>query len=755
LSPWYVVNCASTAIIMANMLQSQLSPFVLALALGLAGRSFAQFPPPVTYDTILRSPINPNITISYKEPDAGTCATALSTQKQYSGYVTLPSFTLEPYQQNYSINTFFWFFEARNSSKTAPLTIWLNGGPGSSSMIGLFREMGPCEVVQRQDGSFATQPNIWGWDRSSNLLFFDQPTQVGFSYDEPVNASVDLRSGDIDEPMPLPPGTPAWSFLNGTLPSNNMDYTQNSTVIAANAAWHFLQGFLSAFPRYNPGLRPNTTKAESTGVNLFAESYGGQYGPTFADFFEDQNERRRTGEIPANKTLEIKLATLGIVNGMVDTLIQGPSIASFPYNNTYNLQTIGLTGWLNLHFEYTNDCQPQVQSCRQLMKVTDPSGEGEKFDNITTATCAGATDQCASLTEDAIRQSGRDAYDIRVKPPSSFPNLAYLEYLNSANVQRSLGVKVNYTESNQVVYEAFGQTGDVVRGAQLKKLAGLIERGVRIAFIYGDADILCNWVGGEAVSLELARITAYNTTFPAAGYADVVANDFYVGGQVRQYGNLSFTRIYDAGHMVPAYQPETAFVVFSRIIQGNDIGMGHDVDLTSFGTQGPAHSDHKNKVPPQPKAVCWTRDINDTCSLEERQQISNGLGIVKNGVWFAEDAASPSATSRIRGGIPDASTRKPVEHTVTAIDLTGVYTATATPQAVRTSGATSLRMRPPFAGMFAKRQEVKLPFPTPSRDSPGADDRFEGDEDSEGGDNTTKIGLAAGLGGGLGGLLLL
>lgn len=47
---------------------------------------------------------------------------------RYSGYITLPAFTLAPIQQNYSINTFFWFIEARASPETAPLTIWLNGG---------------------------------------------------------------------------------------------------------------------------------------------------------------------------------------------------------------------------------------------------------------------------------------------------------------------------------------------------------------------------------------------------------------------------------------------------------------------------------------------------------------------------------------------------------------------------------------------------------------------------------------------------
>lgn len=326
-------------------------------------------------------------------------------------------------------------------------------------MIGLFREIGPCEVIQLENGSYGTQPNVWGWDRSSNLLFIDQPTQVGFSYDQPVNVSRDFLSDHILEPpTALPRDVPPWSFINGTLATGIKNNMENSTIIAARAAWHFLQGFLSAFPHYNPGHHGDEAATEPTGVNIFTESYGGQYGPVFADFFEDQNDRRRAGLIPAANTLQIKVKSLGIINGLVDTVIQTPSLASFVYNNTYGLQRIPQTEYLNLlsDFKKPNGCLEKASQCHA--RATANNVEGENLDADTVDMCSSASIACWRVQSDALQLSGRNAYDIRVTSPNSFPSYAYLEYLNQANVLQSIGAKVNFTDSTNLVNVAFHQS---------------------------------------------------------------------------------------------------------------------------------------------------------------------------------------------------------------------------------------------------------------------------------------------------------
>ncbi|TKA44254.1 hypothetical protein B0A49_13350 [Cryomyces minteri] len=695
----------------------QLLPVVAFFALLLLRPSSAQFPPAVAYSHLLKSPLNSNITISYKTPPPGTCTTVFANQTQYTGYIGIPPNTLAPIQQNYSINTFFWFVEARVDPATAPLTIWINGGPGSSSMIGLFEENGPCEVVQMADGSYGTQSRMWGWDRSSNMLYIDQPAQVGFSYDSLTNASYDLLEQTFTyPPAAVPAGRPAYSFLNGTFSSNNAWATANTTEIAAHAVWHFLQGFLSAFPQYNPGTRPNTTQVQPAGIHLFAESYGGKYGPVFANLFQDQNLRRSNGSLPRNSTLEIKLESLGIINGLVDDLVQDYYGATFPYNNTYGIQAISQTDELNSIFAFrsTGGCSDKILACRAAINKTDPAGEGDV--DATNGVCNAAVAACQMVSQ-AYYYTGRNAYDIRQTNPQPFPPAAYQEYLNTAAVQQAIGARVNYTESSTAVYDAFTSTGDTIRGGQIEELAALLNAGVRVALIYGDADYICNWQGGQAVSAAIAALAAAYTPFLSrAGYADIQVNGSYVGGAVRQYGNLSFARIYDAGHTVPAYQPETAFQVFSRVILGTDISTGQPIDLRAFASSGAANSTHTNKAPAASAApTCWIRSIASTCTDAQKAMILAGAGAVINGVLYgrAADYVAPSGTvlAGVPGSLPTSSSssaagpapsRAPSSSTDGA-PPTGVYVATGARVGAGPGGAAALGAGVVIAALLALR----------------------------------------------------
>lgn len=64
---------------------------------------------------------------------------------------------------------------------------------------------------------------------------------------------------------------------------------------------------------------------------------------------------------------------------------------------------------------------------------------------------------------------------------------------------------------------------------------------------------LGNWFGGQAISLAVEY--THSKEFRAAGYEAVVV-DGTEYGEVRQYGNFSFARIYESGHEIPYYQRE-------------------------------------------------------------------------------------------------------------------------------------------------------------------------------------------------------
>ncbi|KND87691.1 Carboxypeptidase S1 [Tolypocladium ophioglossoides CBS 100239] len=571
---------------------------------------------------IIPSTILKGVDISYTEVPAEICGNANS----YAGYVNFPPDTAKEIKHDYPIHTFFWYFESQKSPSDSPLVIWMNGGPGASSMFGLFTENGPCHI----NNNLTASSNPWSWNREYNMLYIDQPVQTGFSYDVVTPGTLNLmdgnitplRKGELNEAPSLDP-----TLIRGNFSSQNISSTSNTTENAARHFWNFLQVWTQDFPKYHPVDRS---------ISIWTESYGGRYGPSFAAFIQQQNDRIQKGSLPNAKVLN--LTTLGIFNGCVDLLTQETSNPEFAYNkNNYGIEGITHNEYIDALNAYSkkDGCEDQILRCHQLAKKNDAGMYGNVSE--VNRACEDASDFCQSQVEGPyLFRNKWGFFDIAHCYLDAFPGNNYLYYLAEERVRKALNVPVNYTDISNVVGKAFNLTGDYARRdvhGYLEDIGSLLDNGVQVA-------MACNWIGGERASLGVSYSQA--AKFHSAGYENVTINGLQPAGQVRQHGLFSFTRVYQSGHMVPSYQPEAAYYIFHRAMQKKDIPTGKIPATNQYSTNGTSESTTTLKAPPVPAVTCYLRGMPSTCASNQIEAIKNNTADIVDGV--ITDPLPPAGT---------------------------------------------------------------------------------------------------------------
>ena len=150
--------------------------------------------------------------------------------------------------------------------------------------------------------------------------------------------------------------------------------------------------------------------------------------------------------------------------------------------------------------------------------------------------------------------------------------------------------------------------------------------------------------------------------FRAAGYEGIKVNSSYQGGVVRQFNGISFSRVFDAGHagkktihsalgtftavnlanvinlIVMAYQPETVYQIFDRVMFNKDVATGKTrtpspdcKNVKEYSTEGPASSASiKNTLPPPSINVCYVMNAKATCRADQTEALMNGTAVVKD-----------------------------------------------------------------------------------------------------------------------------
>ncbi|KAM5341340.1 hypothetical protein ACJ41O_014371 [Fusarium nematophilum] len=512
--------------------------------------------------TTIKSPSGSQI--RYKEPGKeGICETTPGVNS-YTGYIDIAP----------DVHVFFWFFESRRDPANDPVTLWLNGGPGSDSLIGLFEEIGPCEVVE----NMTTVLRDHSWTEISNLLFLSQPVGTGFSYSEEEVGYLDPTYLIVDDkPESSREKEGRWAVVDPT--------KEDTSRLAAITCWEVLQGFYSALPQLSK------SNISSTEFHLWAESFGGHWGPAFFTYFSEQNEK--LDESSPGRKLEMK--SLGIVNGIVEPQVQTRHLLEFTRgeNNGYGVDLVNDTiyNYGKWNRDRPGGCQEKMDYCAWL----------DRDSIVRRSACSAAQFICQSDVEGmfyTFNLEGRGTYDIRFRSGDDVPPNYWRPWLNTAPVQNALGVDLNYTSSN-LLYTGFTLSGDFAVG-YMKDIEELLEMDVQVALVFGDADYICNWPGGEALSL--AADWSGAKEFRDAGYTNLMV-DGKAYGETRQYGKLSFTRVWDSGHEIPFFQPAASFQIFNRTTNRYDIATGKVV-ITSDSkhkTNGTAKTTKTTTLPPLPK----------------------------------------------------------------------------------------------------------------------------------------------------------
>ncbi|KAG9836118.1 alpha/beta-hydrolase, partial [Aureobasidium melanogenum] len=426
------------------------------------GAAFAQAPAMPQGLTYLNSTIYPGASISFKET---TICEINDGVRGWSGYVNLPPSPQE--DRDYPIHTWFWFFEARHDPENAPLSLWIQGGPGAPTSISAVNENGPCNLL---NNSRDAVNNPWSWNDRVNMLYIDQPVQTGFSYDTLVNGTIyEAKSPFVVLPAKVPKND---TSLAGVFSSGNSSLAPNSTMAVAPPMWDFMQIWLKDFPGYT---------GDKQTFSIWGESYGGHWVPTFADYFYKQNDLISSGHLNATSLI---------------------------------IESLALPKCLNL-----------TKTCRNLASRLDPEGWGNNTD-VNNA-CGSAYLYCfdAVARETQLGNiEGYDAFHFDIASPfiHNFPPRWAAGYLNNASVQADLGVPLNFTGFSSVIAQEFAAAGDFLRGNNLAALGQLLDRSVKVSLVYGDRDYQCNWFGGEAISLAIN--SSISSSFGKAGYTKFETN---------------------------------------------------------------------------------------------------------------------------------------------------------------------------------------------------------------------------------------
>ncbi|XP_059650037.1 uncharacterized protein LOC132295764 [Cornus florida] len=189
---------------------------------------------------------------------------------QYAGYITV--------DKSNGRSLFYYFAEAAENPSSTPLILWLNGGPGCSSLgVGAMVENGPFGVKPDGKTLYLRQHS---WNKVANVLFLESPAGVGFSYS-----------------------------------NTSSDYATAGDKRTGEDTYIFLTSWFKRFPQY-----------KARDLYIMGESYSGYYIPELSELIINTN-------MEVDSSLKIQLKGIMIGNGIMDDETDGRGMYDYIWSH--------------------------------------------------------------------------------------------------------------------------------------------------------------------------------------------------------------------------------------------------------------------------------------------------------------------------------------------------------------------------------------------------------------------------------------
>ncbi|CAI0415471.1 unnamed protein product [Linum tenue] len=420
--------------------------------------------------------------------------------KQYAGYVTV--------DESHGRALFYWFFEATENPQDKPLLLWLNGGPGCSSIgYGEAEELGPFFPKR---GKPELTFNRHSWNKAANMLFLESPIGVGFSY---TNTS--------------------------------QDFTQLGDAMAATDAHKFLLNWFKRFPQFR-----------SHDFFIAGESYAGHYVPQLAEAVFDGNKN-------ASKDDHINFKGFIIGNALMDDATDQKGMVDYAWDHAVISDQVydKIKHACNFDVEGTTSaCDDALELYFNVYNLIDMySLFAPRCFNGTTFAAAAATKRPLAR---GPRSLSKFPATWHKEPAAGYdPCISTVTeaYFNRKDVQEALHANV----SGRIPYP-WTHCSDTIQSwhdaphSVLPVIKKLVAGGVRVWVYSGDTD---GRIPVTSTRLTLNKLGLNTTKEWAPWYFRR-----QVGGWTIEYDGLTFVTIRGAGHQVPTFKPMQALVLIKRFL---------------------------------------------------------------------------------------------------------------------------------------------------------------------------------------------